>query len=136
MSKSKSIRLCRCGAPRPANTRCRPCDVRRATVRAQQAKAAETKARAMRMRMDNRITPAPELAGELVDGGFCAQCADRPGYIKRPLEAGGHAYVLCKECDSEHPRSGRYSFGGRESTERVSALSLVSNNIRRPSRLE
>lgn len=50
---------------------------------------------------------------------FCAICTDNVTPSSARLEAiDGVIVTLCASCSSEHPRSGRYAFGG----ERVAGL--------------
>ena len=47
---------------------------------------------------------------------FCAVCTSEQGpFVERPLGKGNAPVLVCKACDEEHPRQGRYAFEGNES---------------------
>ncbi len=44
---------------------------------------------------------------------FCALCTSDIGpFLRLPLGRGGALVDVCGPCETEHPREGRYSFGG------------------------
>lgn len=48
---------------------------------------------------------------------FCALCTSDVGpFIKRPFGKGDAFVDVCAGCDTDHPNTGRYSFGGGRTT--------------------
>ena len=53
---------------------------------------------------------------------FCAICTEEsPDLVLRPLGRDGALVRVCPDCDTLHPRSGRYSFDGEGRTFGASA---------------
>lgn len=53
---------------------------------------------------------------------FCAVCTrDKGPFVQRVLDDGGPLVTICEPCDQEHPRTGRYAFGGGEAVSRTLA---------------
>lgn len=61
---------------------------------------------------------------------FCAICTEeRPGAM-RVLD--GRRVFVCERCDTEHPRSGRYSFEGIAAAGVLSCNGVPMKGRRRP----
>lgn len=69
---------------------------------------------------------------------FCAICTDPPPpnteLVHRPLGRGGALVLVCADCDTLHPRSGRYAFddgGGRQALTPHGSMGNLGNGNRR-----
>jgi hypothetical protein len=65
-------------------------------------------------------------------GGLCALCV-RESDLLVPIKLDGSRYWICKACDEEHPRYGRYSFGGGRSSAVDEPMNRTTPGTRRVS---
>lgn len=57
--------------------------------------------------------------GNVSKPAFCASCTEvTSNLVPRGIGRGDGIVWLCKTCDEEHPRQGRYSYDGGEQPER------------------
>lgn len=63
---------------------------------------------------------------------FCAICTSEVGpFVERGLGKNGAMVKVCEACRAEHPRQGRYAFGGGRAQ---SALAPAGDGNKRKSR--
>lgn len=71
---------------------------------------------------------------------FCAICTEPPppgtALVKRPLGRDAALVLVCTDCDTLHPRSGRYAFddGGGRGTPTGPQGNMGNGNYRPPTR--